>query len=105
MKCICGCEDNFDNFKFNHSPDFKFYQIEKQNSYNNLNIYNSNNIINRNRSTINNKKEKYNNFNNNENGNNNYYINIKSIELKEGLKRVKNTEFYNSKYSTTNHNI
>ena len=104
-KCICGCEDNFDNFKFNHSPDFKFYQIEKQKSYNNFNINNTNNIMNHNRSTINDKKEKYNNFNQNEKGKNNYYKNIKSLESKESLKRKKNTEIYYSKYSTTNHNI
>ena len=103
LKCICGCEDNFDTFKFNHSPGFRVYQIEKKTSYNNIN--NSNNAINRNRSTINNKKENYNNFNKNEKGKNNYYINIKSIELNEGLKMRKNTEFYNSKYSKTNLNM
>ena len=106
LKCICGCEDNFDTFKFNHSPDFKFYQIEKQNNYNNIiNINNSNKNINRNRSTINAKKEKYNSLNKNENGKNNNYINVKSIELKEGLNWKKNNELYYSKYSTTNHKL
>ena len=104
QKCICGCEDNLDKSKFYHSPDYKFYQIEKQKSYNNLNNNNSNNIIIRNRSSINDKKEKY-NFNKNEKEKNNYYINIKSIELKEGLQRKKNNELYYSKYSTTNHKI
>ena len=101
LKCICGCEDNFDNLKFNYSPDSKFYKMEKNNSYNN--IRNAGNI-NHNRSAINEKKEKYNNYNKKEKGKNNFYINIKSIELKEGLKRSKNNDFYYSKYSKTKNN-
>ena len=102
LKCICGCEDNFDNLKFNYSPDFKFYQMGKNNSC--YNISNADNI-NGNHSKINDKKEKYNNYKKSEKGKNSNYINIKSIELKEGLKRNKNTEFYYSKYSKTKNNI
>ena len=76
--------------------------MEKNNSYNN--IRNAGNI-NHNRSAINEKKEKYNNYNKKEKGKNNFYINIKSIELKEGLKRSKNNDFYYSKYSKTKNNI
>jgi len=98
LKCICGCEDNIYNIKFNHSPDFKFHPIDKNIGYNNINIADN---INVNRSAINYKREKYNNFKNNIKEKNSNYINIKSIELKEGLKRNKNTEFYYSKYSKT----
>ena len=100
LKCICGCEDNLDHLKFNYSPDSKFYKMEKNNSYNNIRK-----AGNHNRSAINDKKEKYNNYNKKEKGKNNYYINNKSIELKEGLKRSKNTDFYYSKYSKTKNNI
>ena len=102
LKCICGCEDNSDNLKLNYSPDYKFHRIEKNNSYNNIN--NVDNIY-HNRSTIYDKKEQYNYFNKNEKRKNSTYISTKSIELKEGLKRKKNTEFYNSKYSKTKRNI
>jgi hypothetical protein len=99
LKCICGCEDNFDNLKFIYSPDSK---LDKKNSYNNINKSVN---INHNRSTINDKNEKYNNFKKNEKEKNNNYISIKSIELKEGLKRNKNNEIYYSKYSKTKNNI
>ena len=102
QKCICGCEDNFDNLKFNNSPDFKYYQMGKNSSYNNISKADN---INGNHSKIYDLKEKYNNYKKNEKGKNNNYINIKSIELKEGLKRNKNTEFYYSKYSKTKNNI
>jgi hypothetical protein len=99
LECTCGCEDNFDNLKFIYSPDSK---LDKKNSYNNINKSVN---INHNRSTINDKKEKYNNFKKNEKEKNNNYISIKSIELKEGLKRNKNNEIYYSKYSKTKNNI
>ena len=74
----------------------------KNSSYNNISKADN---INGNHSKIYDLKEKYNNYKKNEKGKNNNYINIKSIELKEGLKRNKNTEFYYSKYSKTKNNI